>query len=186
MNWIDPLGLAGAPLALTDVRRLAQTANALETQRAGVRFRSFTRANGRPMVAVSGRGGVFPVAPGAYGLDNAAVAQYLNPTSAARSATWSWNGGLTVLLVTTQDIVEQVTSGGSLTDPAFFGQTTVDVVEGLAAGAVGATFGAVATAGTWNPALGIATNVVFSKLTSLGLDALEQWAKDRLSTGSRE
>jgi len=182
VNFIDPVGLAGVPLALTDIRRLAHLGNALEAERGGARLRVFQRANGRSYVARSGRYGALPLAPGAYRLDNLRVAAYLNPATSARGAAWGWGGGLTAILVTTQDVLAQLGAGGSLTDPAFLGHTVLDIGEGLAAGAVGAMARAIVTGATMNPASGMVVGVVVSKKSGDFLDGLERWVIHKLST----
>jgi RHS repeat-associated protein len=182
INFVDPMGLSGLPLKLTDVKRVAQLVNALETQQGGMKFRVFARPNGRQFVAVSGSRGALPVAAAAYRLENPVVARYLNPAVAARGAVWSSNGGLTVALVTTQDIMAQLYAGGSLMDPAFMGQTGLDVAKGLVAGSAGAFVGAGVTAAFMNPAVGMAASVVVSKGTSNLLDWLEEQIVHRLTT----
>lgn len=181
VNFIDPVGLAGVPLALTDVKKLAELGNALDMQRGGVRLRIVTRVNGRQYIANTGRGGAFPLASAARRLDNPAIAKYINPASAAKGAAWGSGGGLTAILVTTQDVLAQLRAGGSLTDSGFLGHTGLDVGKGLASGAAGAAAGAVVTGWTLNPAAGIVTGVAVSSSVGAGLDALERWTVDMMT-----
>ena len=73
VNLIDPLGLAGIAIQLTDVKRVAELANALELTRGGTRL----NVRGR-ITTISGPRGAL-LAGTRYLSDNTVVAQYINP-----------------------------------------------------------------------------------------------------------
>lgn len=182
VNFIDPLGLAGIPLKLTDVSKIAKLADAFQYQIGGVRFRSLLRRNGESYLALSGaRAAHFPLAPGGYRLDNPQVAAYLQPGAAARGYLKS-SGALGTALIVTQDVANQLMSGGSLTDQRFLGHTAIHVANGFVAGAIGAGVGALSTSLTLNPAVGIVAGVGTSVGVNQGLENIEHWVVHQIST----
>ncbi len=164
-NFIDPVGLAGVPLKLTDVKRLAELANSLEATRAGTRF----NVRGR-YATVKGPRGLL-VAGTRYRVDHPEVAKYVNPAGAARGAIRIRGaGGLTAILVTTQDILSALEAGRSLWSREFFVDTGVDVSLNVGASVAGAYVGA--SFGSGVPLVGTAVGGATGFFVGMGLEAV--------------
>lgn len=132
---------------------------------------------------VKGQRGVL-VAGTRYRLDNPAVAKYINPASAAKEAVnLRGAGGVTALLVTTQDLLAAFANGQNPVSWNFIGNTGVDVAESLAVGAVGQMVGAtIVGAGLLGgaPLAGTVVAVGISSVVGARLDRLEEWVKVHL------
>ena len=183
VNLIDPFGLNGVPLKLTDIKKLAQLAESLDATRHGTRF----NIRGRYTTVSGPRGRL--VAGTRYRSDNPAIAQYINPAAAAKEAlNLRGAGGVTALVVTTQDVLEALANGEDLTSRAFLADTGVDVAVNLGSGAVGAYAGVYvgSLGGSVVPIVGTVAGGIVGYFVGKGLDSLVEATQLKEFLGGQE